>query len=366
MPETKIGIYNRVNRFLERGLEIEKKERTPDTRGFPISYVSGPLFESWMNEINILNDRHLKDHPLHKSIHTTFFHRKNRPSAFEDMMGHLRALSNDTEYFGMMPEEESQVTMVARKTIEQLLEEDIGRCQAFLENPVNEHLGQEIYTEITGRYDSIIKNFGDGLYQYSRDFGFYDPDITGETLQFNLRKLTNKMMSYQAVHYPPKIQPRQSVPEVRTMSKKVFIVHGHDNEAILEMARTLEKDDFEAIILREQPDGGLTIIEKIEQYTDVDFAVVLYTQCDLGRAKAMTVEQERYRARQNVVFEHGYLIGKLGRDHVCALVKGDVETPGDISGVVYVPMDEHGAWKMRLARNMQDIGLPVDMNKFCR
>jgi len=132
------------------------------------------------------------------------------------------------------------------------------------------------------------------------------------------------------------------------------------------MARTLEKGDLEAIILHEQPDGGRTIIEKIEQYTDVDFAVVLYTQCDLGRAKDTNVEYERYRARQNVVFEHGYLIGKLGRDHVCALVKGDVETPGDISGVVYVPMDEHGAWKMRLARNMQDVGIKVDMNKFCR
>lgn len=366
MPETKIGIYNRVNKFIERGIEIEKKERHPETRGFAISYVSGPLFESWMNEISILNDRHLEDHPLYKSIHTTFFHRRNRPTAFEDMMGHLRALSSDTEYFSAAPEEEPQMALTGRKTIEQMLAEDIGRCESFLANPDNEQQGREIYIEITARYDSIIKNFGDGLYQYSPDFGFYDPDITGETLEFNLRKLTNKMISYQAVHYPPRFQARQVVREERTMSKKVFIVHGHDNEAIQEMARTLERDGFEAIILREQPDGGLTIIEKIEQYSDVDFAVVLYTQCDLGRAKAMPVEQERYRARQNVVFEHGYLIGKLGRDHVCALVKGDVETPGDISGVVYIPMDEHGAWKMRLARNMQDIGLPVDMNKFCR
>lgn len=76
--------------------------------------------------------------------------------------------------------------------------------------------------------------------------------------------------------------------------------------------------------------------------------------------------QEKFRARQNVVFEHGYLIAKLGRDHVCAMVKGEVETPGDISGVVYIPMDAPGAWKMQLALNMQNIGLDVDMNKFCR
>lgn len=90
------------------------------------------------------------------------------------------------------------------------------------------------------------------------------------------------------------------------------------------------------------------------------------SESDKGRDKNIPVDQEKNRARQNVVFEHGYLIAKLGRDRVCALVKGDVETPGDISGVVYVPMDENGAWKMKLAMDMQDVGLPVDMNKFCR
>lgn len=153
-----------------------------------------------------------------------------------------------------------------------------------------------------------------------------------------------------------------STPE-RIISNKVFIVHGHDDTAKIETARTLEKAGFEAIILHEQADGGLTIIEKIEKYTDVDFAVVLYTECDKGRAKGATVDDERFRARQNVVFEHGYLIGKLGRNKVCALVKGNVETPGDISGVVYTKMDADGAWKYQLFKNMKEAGLDVDLNK---
>ena len=99
------------------------------------------------------------------------------------------------------------------------------------------------------------------------------------------------------------------------------------------MARFLQKIDYDPIILHEQPDGGKTIIEKIETYTDVSFAVVLYTECDLGRKKTDPPEKERFRARQNVVFEHGYLIGKLTRGKVCAIVKGNVETPGDITGV---------------------------------
>lgn len=147
------------------------------------------------------------------------------------------------------------------------------------------------------------------------------------------------------------------------MGNKVFIVHGHDSAAKEAMARTLEKAGFEAIILHEQADMGMTIIEKIEKYTDVAFAVVLYTECDLGRAKEKNEADNRYRARQNVVFEHGYLIGKLGRGHVCAFVKGNVETPGDISGVVYTSMDDAGAWKMTLAKNMGAVGLEADIHK---
>lgn len=150
------------------------------------------------------------------------------------------------------------------------------------------------------------------------------------------------------------------------MNNKVFIVHGHDNEAKLETARTLSNGGFEPIILHEQPDSGRTIIEKIERFAGVCYAVVLYTECDLGRDKNVPVEKEQFRARQNVVFEHGYLISRLGRDHVTALVKGDIETPGDISGVVYTEMDKAGAWKMQLARNMQDVGLDIDMNTFLR
>ncbi len=354
--------HQKVKEFLCRGEEIRKKEFHPAEGGFPFSYVSGPLFNSWMSGINIFNDRHLQDHPLHKSIHTTYFHRNNNPSSYEDMMGHLQALASDEEYWGISNREETQMIR-SRKTIDQLLAEDIERCEEFLSNPADEVSGCNLYVEITGRYDSVITGFGDGLYQYTPQYHFYDPEISGDTLIHNLKKLLGKMVSYQAVHYPPAL--KEEVKGVKeNMSNKVFIVHGHDNEALFDMARTLEKGGFEAIILREQADGSKTIIEKIEKHTDVDYAVVLYTPCDLGRDKDVPVEKERYRARQNVVFEHGYLISKLERDHVCAFVKGDVETPGDIGGIVYVSMDDGGAWKVELAKNMRSAGLPVDMNKF--
>lgn len=143
---------------------------------------------------------------------------------------------------------------------------------------------------------------------------------------------------------------------------EVFIVHGHDDLAKTETARFIEKLGFKPIILHEQASSGKTIIEKIESYSNVGFGIVLYTPCDLGSKKGEEGNLQS-RARQNVVFEHGFLIGKIGRKNVCALVKGKIETPNDISGVVYVAMDENNGWQLTIARELRNSGYPVDLNK---
>ena len=372
--EEKNPLRKKVEELISHGEEIGSKESPPSAKGGN-NIVSGSLFDIWMGEINIFNERYLKNHPLHNSIHSTYFHCQNKESSYDDMMGQLRALEADEEFLSVFENTNGEEKAMGNKAIAQMLLEDIDRCKSFLENPSDEDYGRSIYDEITGRYDSIIPDFGKGLYQYFEEQHFYDPEISGETLKYNLKKLMNKMETYTVLKYPTanlldKNQISVRMPDENSSNKqisnKVFIVHGHDNEAKQEMARTLERAGFEAIILHEQPDGGCTIIEKIEKNTDVAFAVVLYTECDLGRAKDDDVEDEKYRARQNVVFEHGYLIGKLGRSNVCAMVKGNVEIPGDISGVVYTMMDANGAWKMQLGNNMKDVGIDVDLNKLCR
>ncbi|PLA73791.1 hypothetical protein CYQ88_09220 [Hydrogenovibrio sp. SC-1] len=141
---------------------------------------------------------------------------------------------------------------------------------------------------------------------------------------------------------------------------KVFIVHGRDNEAKQEVARFIEVIGLTPIILHEQASGGKTIIEKIEHYSEeAGFAVVLYTGCDRGRGAHETKVPARQRARQNVVFEHGYLMAKLGRENVCALVKGEIETPNDISGVVYIGHDIAGAWKTEIAKELKVSGYQI-------
>lgn len=145
-------------------------------------------------------------------------------------------------------------------------------------------------------------------------------------------------------------------------SKKVFIVHGHDDQLKSEVARFIERANLEAVILSEQTSGGTTIIEKFENHTDVGFAIILYTPCDLG--KSVTQEELSYRARQNVVFEHGYFIGKLGRGQVAVIHKHDVELPSDIMGLLYHKYDfsDNLSWQIKLAREMKSVGMDIDLN----
>lgn len=142
-----------------------------------------------------------------------------------------------------------------------------------------------------------------------------------------------------------------------TTSNKVFIVHGHDELAISQVSELLRKLNLEPIVLRDQVSRSDTVIEKIENYTSkVGFGVILYTECDIG---GKTIDSLQSRARQNVVLEHGYLMAKLGRENTMALVKGSVETPGDISGLVYTLMDEHKAWQYKLVDELRASGYNV-------
>ncbi|MBX3196081.1 MAG: nucleotide-binding protein [Microbacteriaceae bacterium] len=144
---------------------------------------------------------------------------------------------------------------------------------------------------------------------------------------------------------------------------RVFLVHGHDGEAKHHAARVVQHlTGDEPVILHEQRSAGETIIEKLDRFArPAGAAVVLLTPDDFGGATGGEVQ--RARARQNVVFEFGYFIGKLGRDRVFALVKGDVEVPSDLHGVIYIDMDSSD-WSRLLGQELAGVsGLSVDMSR---
>ena len=145
----------------------------------------------------------------------------------------------------------------------------------------------------------------------------------------------------------------------RTSNNKVFIVHGHDGELKEKVARRLEQQGIEAIILSEQVNRGRTIIEKLEAYSDVNVAIILFTQDDLGVAKEEK-GNEKYRARQNVDFEAGYFMGYLGRENIIMIADENVEIPGDLSGMVYTTRD---SWEFEMLKELNAAGMKVNMNK---
>lgn len=150
---------------------------------------------------------------------------------------------------------------------------------------------------------------------------------------------------------------------VPRISKKIFLVHGRDKGVKETVARFLEKLELKPIILHEQPNKGRTIIEKFTDYSDVGFAVVLLTPDDIGSIVGTQYEELSPRARQNVILELGYFLGKIGRERVCALYQKGVEIPSDYSGVVFIELDEGGSWQMALAKEIKAASIDVDMNK---
>ena len=139
--------------------------------------------------------------------------------------------------------------------------------------------------------------------------------------------------------------------------RKVFVVHGHDENMKLAVSNFLMAIGLEPIILADQVNAGRTVIEKFELNAEVGYAVVLLSPDDHSPAGGDG------RARQNVILEWGYFIGRLGRSHVCALKRGNVELPSDIIGMVWENFDDHGGWKRRLLKELIEAGVAVDQQK---
>jgi len=211
----------------------------------------------------------------------------------------------------------------------------------------------------------LIERGGDNpewFMSFANDW-FYD----GNKLIAGIRKLTKSVIVPFGRDYKAHIL--QELPaltqETRPADKsKVFIVHGHDEGPRETLARFLEQQGLEAVILHEQASRGMTIPEKLAQYGNVGFAVVLLTPDDLGRSKASA--DERPRARQNVILELGYFVGRLGREKVCGLLKGDIDIPTDYVGTVYIDWDDAGAWKIALAKELDAAGYDINFNKIMK
>lgn len=238
----------------------------------------------------------------------------------------------------------------------EIIIKDIAKCQTFFGSKND---GVQLFQEMYGKYSTLtgFPNIDNNPLMLKRHPEFAEDYIRSIHGFLNILLPTLKKQ----VEDNARNVDNSKIIDKKTRCDEVFVVHGKDNEAKQETARFIERLGLKAIILHEQTSGSKTIIEKIEKYSNIGYAIVLYTPCDVGNEK--NKEPLNLRARQNVVFEHGYFIGKLGRENVCALMKGNIEKPNDISGVVYIEMDSSGNWKMDLARELKSVGYQIDLNK---
>ena len=215
------------------------------------------------------------------------------------------------------------------------------------------------YLNDYSRQITTVEAFERALSGVSSDF---DDDVVYIKTMIDGKLTKLKELTIKAPLMKCNIDSSKSKDIKHLLTNDVFIVHGHDTALQQMVARTVEKLGLKPIILSEQPNRGNTVIEKFEQHsTTSSFAIVLLTPDDEGRSIKSPDLQKR--ARQNVILELGYFIGKIGRKNVLPLYVSGVELPSDIAGVVYTLVDDAKRWQFDLVRELRAAGYDVDANK---
>ena len=227
---------------------------------------------------------------------------------------------------------------------------DALRSDYSLWNDYNEQLLIAAFTNNGGEYLEKYKNSGLYLLYSTKNRVEQLKDFIKVNIN-ELQSLINRLNLiplYTSVSQPVVIQNQAKM-------DKVFVVYGHDEMMKLKVEHFLREElKLEVVALDEKPNNGMTIIEKFETYSkDCTFAVILMSPDDETEVNGQIFK----RARQNVVLELGYFMAKLGRNKVCVLIRGNIEKPSDISGILNISYDSD--WKFPLLKEMKSAGVNV-------
>ncbi|MBF0456056.1 MAG: nucleotide-binding protein [Magnetococcales bacterium] len=145
----------------------------------------------------------------------------------------------------------------------------------------------------------------------------------------------------------------------------IFIVHGHDVDARDQLELVLHRLGLQPFILMNSSGGGKTIIEALEGHIGKDhtsdFGIVLMTPDDVGYAKKDGIEKAEPRARQNVLLETGMLLSSLTRERMALIVKGHLELPSDLQGIIRLGYNDHIREIVpKLGQRLKESGFDID------
>ena len=272
-----------------------------------------------------------------------------------------------------VPEEPEIKPSIDSKTGISLLRRQIEKVKELLSQDLNDWSSHTAWNNTTRDY--LVKIFGskspniNAVIHASSSVSIHMGMSDYESKKYRKSLIENQIMMLEScieqleteIELSKSTTGRIEAQEETTIGNDIFIVHGRNHGIKETVARFIHKLELNPIILHEQPNLGRTLIEKFTDYSNVGFAIVILTGDDLG--KAIDESDLQNRARQNVIFELGYFIGKLGRAKVCALYEEGVELPSDYEGIVYIPLDSAEKWRFELVKELKASGYGIDANK---
>ena len=220
----------------------------------------------------------------------------------------------------LVPYDEGQPIVIGGRTFQS---SDIERLNITVTDKPSSQILPTVLAERQAS-NVIVMGISDDWYIADKGTDVTDKFITGPPGE---KKMKQKKMQNNTM-MPP------------SNDSRVFVVHGHDENLKYQVELFLREIGLDPIVLHRQADQGRTLIEKLEAYSGVSFAFILLTPDDFAylskeEGKEEKTRSKEYRARQNVIFEFGYFVGKLGRNKVCCLYKPEVTLPTDVSGLLY-------------------------------
>lgn len=250
-------------------------------------------------------------------------------------------ISGVAKYLSMRSKDEHNVYSMSAREMEDYFARTESMIQAVETpkelNPVDLYYRSQ---EATNAKFAILKNRQDVEKQYAL-----------------LQSFVTSKLTYYRIKASQKERKKDLESRIKN-SKKVFIIHGH-NEAKRRELDALLKSQFglEPIVLSEQPDQGLTIIEKFEKYaSQCSYAFALFTPDDI----ISDGNTEYFQARPNVIFELGWFYANLGRSRVCILDQASEKSRifSDLQGVMRVQFNNDVSEKyLDIERELKSVGI---------
>jgi len=155
-----------------------------------------------------------------------------------------------------------------------------------------------------------------------------------------------------------------------SIKRRVLVACGSDDEMKHALTWALNKLWLVPVILNEEPGHGRKIVERFTDYADIGLAVVLLSPDDYVYAKSEEAIKRKLKPRQDVIFELGFLIGKLGKEHVLVFYKESEKGAFDVNtgfeGIKTIPFDDRDSWRLALIRELENNGYSVEGDRILK